>query len=238
MRSDIHVVLVNPTGPANVGIAARAVKAFGLGSLRLVGPLPGGPGEAARWAARADDTLAAARRGDTLDVVLPADAWCVGTSQYRGGLEHDVETRSLRDGAPEVLAAAARQPVAVLFGPEAQGLPNDLLRRCALVLCAPTTEAYPSLNLAQAVSVVAYELAAAGGPGPVPRRAPAAGPEAVERFEARLLALLRRIGFTDVRQQHRAALPIRRLLARAAATSRDVQLLLGIVAALEQRVAT
>ena len=228
-------MLVHPTGPANVGLAARAVKAFGLGSLRIVGPLPGAPGEAARWAARADDTLAAARRGDTLEAVLPPGAWWVGTSQHRGGLEHDVETRVLREGAPEVLAMAERQPVAVLFGPEAQGLPTALLARCALVLCAPTAEAYPSLNLAQAVSVVAYELATAAGATPVPGREPAAGPEAIARLEERLLGLLRRIGFTDVRQQHRAALPLRRLLARGRATPRDVQLLLGIVAALEQR---
>ncbi|MCI0343718.1 MAG: hypothetical protein L0216_21640 [Planctomycetales bacterium] len=231
---NLSVVLVEPTGPANVGLAARATKAFGLGGLRIVGRVPGGPGEASAWAARAADALAAARLFPTLDAAVADCAFRVGTASARGGLGEDVELRAPREAAAEILAAAARAPVALLFGPEANGLPTETLLRCTLVCAIPTSPDYPSLNLAQAVTAVAYELAStAAPPSPSTERA---DPAEAALLEERLLRLLRRVGFTDQRQQNRAAYPVRRLLARARATPRDVRLLLGVLAHLERRI--
>ncbi len=230
---NVHAVLVEPTGPANVGLAARAVKAFGLGGLRIAGAIPGRPGEASAWAARAADALASARLFPTLDAAVADCPFRVGTASARGGLGEDVETRTPRDSAPEILAAAGRAPVALVFGPEANGLSTETLLRCSLVSTIPTSPDYPSLNLAQAVTAIGYELVATAAPPSL--AAPRADPAEAALLEERLLGLLRRIGFTDERQQHRAAFPVRRLLARAGATPRDVRLLLGVLAHLDRR---
>ncbi|MCB9832827.1 MAG: TrmJ/YjtD family RNA methyltransferase [Planctomycetes bacterium] len=151
----IAIVLVEPRGPLNVGAAARAMKNMGLGELVIVGELDPLGEEVRRMAAHSEEILERARRLPTLEEALRDRGLVVGTTA-RG--RHRQPTLSPREAAPAILAAAARSRVAVVFGREDHGLSADELALCHLVLSAPTSAERTSLNLAQAVLLVAYEL--------------------------------------------------------------------------------
>src|SRR5262245_27675676 len=150
----VDIVLVRPSRPANVAAACRAMKNMGLRSLRLVEPPPGlDRPEARALAYGAWDVLDAALvfadlRGAVADAGLVA-----GTSGRTGAPAFEP-----REFAAEAATRAASGRVAVVFGPEASGLTNDELARCHLVIHIPTDVAQSSLNLAQAVLIVAYEI--------------------------------------------------------------------------------
>jgi TrmH family RNA methyltransferase len=166
---NIVIVLHRPRKLVNIAAAVRAMKNMGLRRLRLVGPAEYDPYDIEGIAHRSADVLAAAAIVGTLDEALADAVFVVGTTARPREAGSPVGTpRAL---APEVLARAAAGTVAVVFGPEDNGLTNAELDRCHRLLAIPTDAAYPSLNLAQAVLLVAYELRQASTqPGPPPRR--------------------------------------------------------------------
>jgi tRNA/rRNA methyltransferase len=178
-----RVVLVSPKHPGNVGAAARAMKNFGLAELWLVAPRCQVDREARALAAHAGDVLDAVRVVDTLDEALADRTLVVGTSaRERASKLHAPE------GPETALAALRGERGALLFGPEDTGLDNVALDRCQRIVTLPTA-AYASLNLAQAVVVLAYlwhrdqlALSAGGGARSAPARdtvAPSAPPDHV-----------------------------------------------------------
>jgi TrmH family RNA methyltransferase len=137
-----------------------------------------------------------------------------------------------------VVRRAAHGEVAVVFGEERRGLSDEELELCQAVCTIPTSPAYDSMNLAQAVAVVAYELALAAGAG-LP--APPPGPEparhaTLEALWARLGALLEGAGYLNPQNPAQILAEWRRLLARAEPTQREVELLLAAVKALQRKV--
>jgi len=149
----IRIVLVRPLKAGNVGMTARAMKNMGLGRLVLVDPREDAPAHAAMMAPGAGDVLAAASRVGTVEEALAGATLVVGTT---------VRGRRYRWPVLEPCALAARVldapgEVAILFGPEDSGLDNDTLLRCHL-LCTVVTDRAPSMNLAQAVLLVAHHL--------------------------------------------------------------------------------
>ena len=135
-----------------------------------------------------------------------------------------------RSAAARLLAEASGGEVAVLFGREADGLRNDELQRCNVQLRIPAAAAYPSLNLAMAVQVVAYELRLALGaelPEPVWDRPPATAEE-VESLLRHLQALLVETEFLDVANPGQTLTRLRRLFARVQPDQTEVQMLRGI----------
>src|SRR5579864_3140398 len=162
-------VLVRPLQAGNVGSAARALKNMGLGDLRLVAPRAGASGRAAAaMAVHAGDVLRNAQRYDSLGAALTDCTLAVGTTcrpgLYRSGVV------ALREAAVQLAAEAAANRVAIIFGPEDTGLVNRELKLCQRLVTIPTAPGYPSLNLAQAVMLVAYELMMAGGTARAGRR--------------------------------------------------------------------
>ena len=163
-------VLVRPLQAGNVGSAARALKNMGLGDLRLVAPRAAAGGRAAAsMAVHAGDVLRNAQRYDSLGDALADCTLAVGTTcrpgLYRSGVV------GLREAAAQLVAEAAANRVAIIFGPEDTGLVNRELKLCQRLITIPTAPEYPSLNLAQAVMLVAYELMmAAGAAREMPRR--------------------------------------------------------------------
>jgi len=150
----IRIVLCRPSHPGNIGAAARAMKAMGLTDLRLVQP-ERYPAPEAQWmATNAVDVLASATVHETLHEAIGD---CVAALA--------LSARS-REWSPQVLdvrTAAARavemnDRVAFVFGNETAGLTNDEMFACQYLVHIPANPEFSSLNLAQAVQVVAYEV--------------------------------------------------------------------------------
>ncbi|MDH4096234.1 MAG: RNA methyltransferase, partial [Betaproteobacteria bacterium] len=150
----IRIVLCRPSHPGNIGAAARAMKTMGLSDLRLVAP-ERFPAPQAEWmATHAADVLASARVHGTLQEAI---ADCVAAFALSARpREWSPQVLPVREAA--VRAAALAAPVAFVFGSESAGLTNEELFACQSLVHIPAEPGASSLNLAQAVQVVAYEL--------------------------------------------------------------------------------
>lgn len=231
VASNIRIVLVGTTHPGNIGAAARAMKVMGLSRLYLVGPARFPSGEATAMASSADDVLA--------DAVVVADfmAAIAGCSLVLGTT---ARLRSLpqplldpRAAAARAAAEAERHEVAIVFGREKSGLSNEEVRHCHWLVNVPTSKAYSSLNLAQAVQILAYEVHLAmigGGPGEtVPPDWQPVSPERLEFFFERLEQALLAIRFLNPAQPKRLMQRLRRLYLRARPDENELNILNGIV---------
>jgi len=220
-------VLVSPKASGNVGAAARALKNMGFADLRLVAPRDYDPKAAAAMAVHADDVLERARIFPDLMTALDDRTLTVGTT-CRGG-PYRSETRALRDVAPALIAEGDRNRAAIIFGPEDFGLSNLEVAQCQRLITIPTGPDYPSLNLAQAVMVVAYELMIAAGaerPAIVTEEyAPAA---AVEEMHRRLADALVATGFLPDDNPDHLMLTLRAMFGRGGIRARELDILNGI----------
>jgi tRNA/rRNA methyltransferase len=232
--SRVRVVLSRPSHPANIGSAARALKTMGLGDLRIVAPRRYPDPEATALASGATDVLEAAPVCATLEDALSDVVLAAGFSSRSRDLSHP--PLALREAAPSILEAAARGPVALVFGNETYGLTNEELGRCQLLVAIPANPAYASLNLAAAVQVACYELATASG-GEVPsgpERTPATVEE-IEALHAHFEAAMVESGFLDPEQPKRLMERMRRLFARARLEREEAKFLRGMLAAFEKK---
>lgn len=228
--SNIRVVLVRPRGAANVGAVARAMKNMGLRDLVLVHPALMKSFWAKAMAAHAEDVLHSVRQTDSLGAAVADCGLVVGTT-CRGGLYREA-AQPPRTAAPRIVAAAATNRVALVFGPEDHGLSNEDLKACHQLIAIPSDPVYPSLNLAQAVMVCCYELfvAEAGTPEVVRELAPA---DQVDLMFQKLQAAFRSIGFLHPDNPDHIMFAFRRFLGRAELEARDVQILLGLARQIE-----
>ena len=231
--NNIRIVLVAPSHPGNIGAAARAMKTMGLSRLVLVNPQRY-PDPQAEWrAASATDVLDECRVCASLDEAIGDCHWIVGTSARPRRIPWPVA--DVRASAQKLLAEAAAGHVAVLFGREADGLSNEELQRCNAHLRIPASPEYPSLNIAMAVQVVAYELFAAQA-APVESewdRPPATAAE-VEAMLAHLEQLLVAADFLDPENPGQTLTRLRRLAVRAGLDQTEVRMLRGIANQLEK----
>lgn len=195
----IVLVLYQPTNIVNVAAIIRVMSNFGLRQLRLVEPAAYDPYRIAGIAHHTENIIGAVGRFATLEEAVADCGFILGTSGKPRAGERSM--LAPREAAPLLLQAAALAPdqkVAVLFGTEQDGLPNEALDQCHGVLTIPTHPDNMSLNLAQAALVIAYELwMAASAPADQPATpAPAApspdlaGGEEREALFAALRALL------------------------------------------------
>lgn len=222
----MRVVLVRPKASANVGAAARAMKNFGLGELVLVRPRCRLDREAYALASHAGDVLDEARIVSTLDEALADRTFVVGTSA-RARASESVPDAELEAG----MAAVPLGGAAVLFGPEDHGLANTELDRCQLLVHIRTAE-YASINLAQAVNLVAYAhfarpRPAGAGEAEAPEEA-LASRDQVERMYAQMVAMWHLIGFTDANREEATLRLFRGFLERARLRPREVAALRGL----------
>lgn len=225
----MRVVLVSPIYGGNVGSVCRAMKNMGLRHLVIAEPRPEFDWAAARpMAVHANDVLENRREFSTLREAV-ADCALVAGTTVRPGL-YRAHARTARDWAPRLVEAAASRPVALVFGTEDNGLSNDHLALCTQIIQIPSSEDYASLNLAQAVMVVAYEMFVAGGTFEPPRERAA---EATSKQRERMFELWRQalldIGFMEERKADHMMLGLRRILSRGPLTDPDLRILMGIV---------
>ena len=232
----VNIVLVGISHPGNIGSAARAMKNMGLDRLRLVAPERFPATEATVMAAGADDVL---QKAQVFPDVTSAVADCgllVGTTARSRHLPwRVVEPRA---AAREIAAASATGEVAILFGAERTGLSNEDLEHCQLLLSIPTGTAYSSLNVAMAVQVVTYEvlLALRGEEAAAAARGIAlASATEMQRFYEHLEQVLDEIDFRDRTGEGHLMARIRRLFNRAVLDQNEVNILRGILTAVQGR---
>jgi tRNA/rRNA methyltransferase len=237
----VRIVLSRTSHPGNIGAAARAMKTMGLSRLVLVAPRRFPDDEAVARAAGAEDILVNARVCDSLDEALAGTVFAVALSARPRNL--GPAPMPARAAAPEVLAQAAAGEVALLFGNETAGLSNEEVQRCQRSVLIPANPGYTSLNLGAAVQVLCYELrqAAFAEAPPLPGKAvpfssPPATNDDVERFYAHLERVMIATGFHDPRQPKRLMPKLRRLFGRAALERDEINILRGILDAVERRI--
>jgi tRNA/rRNA methyltransferase len=223
-------VLVDTSHPGNVGAAARALKVMGFGELVLVAPRRAdvlAHPDAQAMASGATDVLERARVVATLAEALADTTFACATAMTPR--DFGPPTRAPRECLAELAATDHR--VAFVFGGERFGLPNEAVYACHVCLSIPTQSEYGSLNLAQAVQLLAYDWRQALGGFPVvPRtRAPVqADAAAVQGVLAHWREMLVDIGFLDPQTPRKLMPRLHQLLNRARVTSEEVHILRGI----------
>jgi TrmH family RNA methyltransferase len=236
MSPNIRIVLVEPSHPGNIGAVARAMKNMALEDLVLVRPKQFPHSEATARASGADDILGRAR---VVNAVAEALAGCgfvaATTSRDR---DQNFRVVDVRDAAERIVSEARRSPAAVLFGAERTGLTNDDLDAAHVLIRIPANEAYLSLNLAMAVQLVAYELFRARGAKVVqlPTDVPLATPEDMDRLYIHLAQVMEEVDFRDRTQSGTNLMArIRRFLQRAELDQNEVNILRGLLTAMQNR---
>lgn len=223
------VVLVRPREEGNVGSAARAMANMGLERLVLVEPAPVLGKVASAFAVGAGHVLAGCERSPGLAAALAPFRRVVGTTSARDR-RLDVPVLTPRE-LPDFLAQdPPGTPTALVFGPEVGGLTNEELALAGAVVTVPCAPVQPTLNLAQAVLILAYEVFLASGQAPAPpgRLEPPAATAEVEGLFAHLTGVLARIGFDRDDSFAGVLRDLRQLAARAALSGREVRILRGI----------
>jgi tRNA/rRNA methyltransferase len=233
------IVLVEPQLGENIGAAARAMANFGLSKLRLVKPVQGWPNEKARiMAAGADRVLDGAALYDSLADAV-GDCTCVLATTARN---HDQAKPvvSAQEGvailAPKV---AAGESVAIVFGRERIGLENHEVGRADAIVTLPVNPAFASLNLAQAVVIVAYEWFKLTSAGMLPFSAPDKSPPAPkQQLDAFFSDLERELDVIEFYRPHEKrgvmSVNLRNIFNRMTPTEQDIRTLHGIIMAIAQ----
>lgn len=233
------VVLVEPQLGENIGAAARAMANFGLSRLRLVKPRPAWPSEKARiMAAGADRILADAVLFERLEAAI-ADCSFVLAATARSHDQAKPVVGAAAAAAEMAPRVAAGDAVAVVFGRERNGLLNDEVALADRILTLPVNPAFASLNLAQAVVVVAYEwFKHASGealPFAMPHKSVPARKQQMLAFYESLERELEKVEFfrpPDKRQTMQ--INLRNIFARMQPTQQDIQTLHGVITAIAE----
>lgn len=225
---NIRVVLVRPIYGGNAGSVCRAMMNMGLSDLAIAAPRDDfNEYDAGKWAYSARSIWQNRREFPGLKEAVADCRLVVGTS-VREGL-YRAHAKTPREWAPLLLNTAGEGRVALVFGPEDNGLGNDDLAYCTGLIRIPSTDAYPSLNISHAVMVCAYELYMASGS--VTERGEDS-PEASSEIRERMFALWREalleIGFMEDQKADHMMLGLRRILSRGKLTEIDARIMMGI----------
>jgi TrmH family RNA methyltransferase len=239
-KDNVHFILVEPTESGNIGASARAIKNMGFRNLALVNP-PGKMNEEAEYFAHnAMDVLRSSTMHPTLMDALSDKSLIIGTSRRIG--KNRGMILSMEEAADRVFSEACQKGnVAVLFGREQRGLFNTETDECAFMISIPTDSRQPSLNLAQAVMVIAYELGKHTlhqGASPLnSRKLPSTHAEKTKLYE-RIKQILELLGYTKMGERNigrKVQVSIKHFLGRAGLTKDELDVLYGICSRLSKR---
>jgi len=228
-------VLMHTSHPGNVGAAARAMKVMGFADLVLVAPRRAGllsHEDAVAMASGAADILVRARTVATLAEALDGISFACATAMTPRDFGPPTFAPRARLPALAAEVAAGTQRVAFVFGGERHGLRNEDVWRCHACLSIPTHPGYGSLNLAQALQLIAYDWRQALGGCELPAGGPAAPPPADGAQVAAALAhwqqVLVEIGFLDPAAPKKLMPRLQQLINRAQPTAEELHILRGI----------
>ena len=224
--SNIVIILTGTKYPGNIGSAARAMFNMGLSQLVLAAPQCRINEESYRMATNGKGILDSARTSRSLKTALRGIHLLVGTTGKSGGYRE--KAHAPRSLIPQILDYASRQKVGIVFGPEDTGLIDSDLKFCQLLMRIPTHPKAHSINLAQAVMIVCYELFLEGLSNRKNRTPKLAPLEQVEAMYSQLQQALLDIGFLQPQNVRHMMLALRRMLGRAGLEASDVGILRGI----------
>ena len=231
----IRVVLVETSHPGNIGATARAMKTMGLTRLYLVSPRCFPDRQAHEMAAGADDVLQHAQVTDSLAEALAGCQLVLATSARPRDLP--LPGLSPAHAASLIVTESVHHEVALVFGREHSGLTNQELLHCHYHVHIPGDAAFSSLNLAQAVQIVAYEIrmrALSPEPHTQNRCQPRATADDMERFYQHLQRVLLAIDFLKPNNPGRVESRLRRLFNRSQVEAVELRLLRGILTEVER----
>ncbi|MDH3748729.1 MAG: RNA methyltransferase [Gammaproteobacteria bacterium] len=230
----IRIVLIGTTHPGNIGAVARAMKNMGLDDLALVQPRYFPHDEATARASGADDLLQNAMLTESLADAIADCVYVAGASARSRTI--DWPCLDAKDAAARLVEESMKGKVAIVFGPEKTGLSNAELDHCDTLLRIPSNPEFSSLNLAMAVQVVTYEIRAAMSEK-LPEYemdAPAASSEELEHFYSHLETVLTDLQFLDPDNPRHLMRRLRRLFIRARPDQNEVNILRGILTAIDR----
>lgn len=220
--SDISIILCRARESGNVGSICRAMKTMGITQLRLAACPCYEEDKVRMMAVHAYDLFENARHYATLQEALADSSISAGFTR-RAGERRKGSSIALRDFVAS-LHSRPPSPIALVFGNEKDGLTDEELGLCSLAVHIPSSEACPSLNIAQAVQVACYEFFASAGAGK-PRRGKASGPalrENVDSAVATIADTLAQAGFFKMSGDIYARRFLRDLCERAGASVAEV----------------
>ncbi|WP_028114544.1 tRNA (cytosine(32)/uridine(32)-2'-O)-methyltransferase TrmJ [Ferrimonas kyonanensis] len=235
MLENIRIVLVGTSHPGNIGSTARAMKTMGLSQLVLVAPRVEPDGKSVALAAGATDVLQNLTTVDTLEQATADCSLVIGTSARRRGL--DWPLLDARQAGEKLAVEAQTGPVALVFGRENHGLSNEELQLCHFHVCIPANPEYSSLNLAQAVQLVCYEirmkhLSLAEAPQQESLEYP--NGEQLEGFYRHLESTLSGTGFIKANHPGQVMAKLRRLFNRCRPEAQELNILRGILTSIDK----
>jgi TrmH family RNA methyltransferase len=224
--SRVCVVLYEPQDHVNIAATVRAMRNMGVECLRLVRPVQYDPYRLEGIAHGAGPLIERIQTFDSFEDAVADCVYAVGFSARRRAAKWRIIDP--KRAAAELLERAADGPVAIVFGREDNGLPNDALDQLHAVVTIPTTH-HSSLNLAQAALIGLYELHLAAGDAtrtlPPPRKAtPPPTTAELEQFFADAQRALEAIDFFKTRNAEHIMRSARSMIVRAAPDSRELSL--------------
>jgi tRNA/rRNA methyltransferase len=233
----IDVVLVRPKEDGNVGAVARLARNYGADRLLVVAPRATLGPEARRRAMGGLRFLESAERFPSVVAATRTADLVVGTTDLSTGRSTAYLRRAVHPERLGEMLAPLEGRVALVFGPEDNGLSRDELNRCDLLVHIPARREFPTLNLSHAVGIVLYAVHRAKGEAdpettPAPLPIPLDGTEK-ELFLTRIEELAKRIGYPPHKRRGLILL-FRRLLGRSTPSEAEYRMMLGLFRSLER----
>ena len=237
MTVRLDLVLVRAKEDGNIGAAARVARNFGADRLVLVAPRAKVGTEAERRAMGGLVLLRKATKFASLDAAVRNTDLVIGTTDMSTGRSNAYLRRSMSPERLGEMLLPLTGRVALVFGPEDNGLSRTELARCDLLVHIPARREFPTLNLSHATAIVLYAIHRARGPSdpettPAPEEVELNGTEK-ELFLKRVGQLLARTGY-PAHKRRSLILLLRRLLGRSAPSEAELRMMLGLFKSLER----
>ncbi|ROR01608.1 RNA methyltransferase [Desulfosoma caldarium] len=229
---NIAVVLHRPHFPENIGAAARAAKNMGIRRLIVVDPLDCDLTRILKMATHAaEDVVATMEIYDNLREALGSFQYIIGTTARTGSQRRTI--MDPRDIARRVVSISRTNKTALLFGPENRGLANRELKYCHALVTIPTSQEFASLNLAQAVMIMTYEIFRAAEQPPESFTPKLATSFELEAMYDHLQETLAKIHFVNPENPEYWMRSLRRFFSRIGLQAREVKIIRGICRQIE-----
>ncbi len=239
MLDQIKVILSHTTHPGNIGATARAMKVMGLSKLRLVNPKYFPSAEATERASKASDLLTNAGVFKSTEDAITDCRLIVGASARTRSLSTRLVTP--RELTEIIGTNPENTPVALLFGTENSGLTNEELHLCHYQVYIPTNSDYSSLNLSQAVQLIAYEMRLAFSKvQQLPEQRVIDNERVISRnqldgFLNHLKDVMVNVGYLNVTHQKQIDNRLNRLFSRVDMTESEFKILRGFLSSIENK---
>jgi TrmH family RNA methyltransferase len=233
-KENISFILIEPKEPGNIGASARAMKNMGFKNLELVNPGDFLSNEARQMACDSIDILKRAKIHLGFKDAIEDKNLVIGTTRRLGRRRGLIIP--LKDSVKRIVTSAKKNRIAILFGRERNGLTNQEVEKCGFLITIPADPLLPSLNLAQSVLIVAYELSQKAYKTSSPVFVKHGEAEALYKHIHSTLKLLEYIPRGDRDLESKIMRNIKHLIGRAGLTDWELNMLHGVCSQIEKRI--